>query len=120
MISKPVIYIQVNPGYLSARRVGGASTRMECAALDHPRTLMGDYFAVEAAFRTVCSELAPRRLLAAKPAVVVHLMPDVAGGYTNVEQRAFEEAAAGAGARACRVVTGSEPLSDARITETLR
>lgn len=120
MFAKPVVYIQIHVGHLSARRLGGDSIRRECPALSHPRTLMGDFMVVEACFRTVFKELATGGLLAAKPAVVVHLVPDAVGGYTNVEERAFQEAAARAGARTCAVVTSRQPLSDSQVIEVLR
>lgn len=120
MLRKPVIYIQVHPGYLSVRRIGtGGSTRRECAALSHPRTLMGDFTAVEACFRTLFTELTTNRFFPLKPSVVVHLVPEAAGGYTNVEERAFQEAALGAGARVCKVVTGGYALADSQVSEML-
>lgn len=120
MLAKPVVYVQVHAGHMAARRIGGGIARRECAALDHPRTLMGDFVAVEACFQSVLKELASGGLLAIKPAVVVHLVPEAMGGYTDVEERAFQEAAAAAGARICKVVTGKQPLSDSQVVEALR
>jgi hypothetical protein len=120
MLARPVIYIQVYPGYLAARRIGGPGIRRECDALGHPRTLMGDYMAVEACFKSVLKELSTGGFLALSPAVVVHLVPEAAGGYTNVEERAFQEAAATAGARSCKVVTGGQPLTDVQVAEACR
>ena len=120
MLAKPVVYVQVHAGHVAARRIGGGSARRECAALNHPRTLMGDFMAVEACFQSVFKELAAGGLFAVKPSVVVHLVPDAVGGYTNVEERAFQEAAAAAGARICKVVTGRHPLSDSQVVEALK
>ena len=120
MLAKPVIYVQVHTGHLAARRIGGGTTRKVCASLSHPRTLMGDFMAIEACFRAVLKELASVGLFAVKPSVVVHLVPEAAGGYTDVEERAFQEAAASAGARICKVVTGKQPLSDSQVAEYLR
>jgi len=119
ILVKPVIYIQVHAGHVSARRIGGGSVRKECAALNHPRTLMGDFTAIEACFQGVVRELIAGALLSFKPVVVVHLIPEMAGGYTNVEERAFKEAAAGAGARSSVVITGRPPLSDAQVGEAV-
>ena len=115
MLAKPVVYIQVHAGYLVAKRTGGSSVRRECAALSHPRTLMGDFLAVEACFKAVLKELRAGGLFSVRPSVLVHLVPEAVGGYTNVEERAFQEAAAAAGARTCKVVAGGQPLTDAQV-----
>lgn len=120
MFTTPVVYVQVHGGYVTARRIGGGNTHKDCAALGHPRTLMGDYLAVEACFRAVFHELSSGGIFAVKPAVVIHLVPEAAGGYTNVEERAFHEAAESAGARVCKVVTGRHPLSDSQVAEAVR
>ena len=120
VFSKPIIYMQIHAGHVAARRIGAGSVRKECGALSHPRTLMGDFMAVEACFRAVFRELASSGLFAVKPSVLVHLVPEAVGGYTNVEERAFQEAAASAGARICKVVTGRLPLSDSQVGEALR
>ena len=120
VFSKPVIYMQIHAGHVAARRIGAGSVRKECGALSHPRTLMGDFMAVEACFRAVFRELASSGLFPVKPSVLVHLVPEAVGGYTNVEERAFQEAAASAGARICKVVTGRLPLSDSQVGEALR
>lgn len=112
MMKGPLIYLQVLHGEVLARRVGGATLRRSCDALAHPRTLMGDFTAVEACFRALLSELGSQGLLAIAPRVLVHLMPEADGGYTDVELRAFDEAARSAGARQCVVVTGGAPRPD--------
>jgi hypothetical protein len=120
MLAKPRVYIQVHAGHMVARRIGGGSMRRECAAFNHPRTLMGDFMAVETCFRAVLKELATGGLLSLSPAVVVHLVPEAVGGYTNVEERAFQEAALAAGARVCRLVSGRSLLSDSQVADILR
>ena len=81
---------------------------------------MGDFAAIEACFQAVVRELIAGALIAFKPVLVVHLIPEVTGGYTNVEERAFQEAAAGAGVRSCVVISGRPPLSDAQVAEAVR
>jgi hypothetical protein len=55
------LYIQVEPGRLLGRRLGASGVdtgiQLESAALGHPRTLMGDFQAVEALFRQVLIKL---------------------------------------------------------------
>lgn len=120
MFSTPLIYIQVHAGHLFARRIGGPGIRVACETLNHPRTLMGDFMAVEACFKSVLKEQRVGGAFALSPAVVVHLVPEAAGGYTNVEERAFQEAAVAAGARSCRVVTGGQVFSDAEVAGACR
>jgi hypothetical protein len=51
--------------------------------------------------------------------VLLHLMPDAAGGYTDVEQRAFIEAARGAGAAVVRLQLAGPTLTDAQARQAL-
>ena len=117
MFKRPLIYIQVQRGHFIAKRVGtDQSVRKSCAGLDHPRTLMGDFQAVAVSFKSAFKELYPGlRLL--KPRAVVHLIPAVEGGYTNVELRAFNEAAAMAGASFTFMSTYERPHTDSELAE---
>lgn len=117
MLKRPLIYIQVHPGHFIARRVGtGLSVRSDCSGLVHPRTLMGDFEAVHKAFQSALRELCPwGRLI--KPRALVHLPPDVEGGYTNVELRAFKEAAEMAGASFSFMSTFERPHTDQELAE---
>jgi hypothetical protein len=114
------LYIQVESGQLLARRLGAsgvnAGIQLESAALGHPRTLMGNFQAVEALFRQALARLKGGWLA---PRVLLHLMPDAAGGYTDVEQRAFIEAARGAGAVAVRLQLAGPALTDAQARQAL-
>ncbi|WP_166212805.1 hypothetical protein [Cognatiluteimonas telluris] len=120
MLDKPVIYIQVHAGYLAARRMGGPTIRRECEALSRPRTLMGNFTGIEACFVTALEGLRIGGVFTLSPVVLVHLVPEAAGGDTDVEERAFQEAAATAGARRCKVVTGGQPLTEYQVAEACR
>ncbi len=49
----------------------------------------------------------------------MHLPPDAAGGYTNVELRAFKEAAEMAGASFSFMSTFERPHTDQELAEIL-
>ena len=116
---RPLIYIQVHRGYFIAKNLrNGKTIRMECAGLDHPRTLMGDFQIIQQAFSTALKQLLPRlRLL--QPRGLVHLVPACEGGYTNVETRAFKEAGEMAGINFAFLSTMDRPHTDTEVLEVL-
>lgn len=64
----------------------------------HPRTLMADFTAGEQLLKAFLRRLQGGSVFAVSPRVVLHLLGDPAGGFTQVEIRAFREMALGAGA----------------------
>lgn len=100
MFKSTHIYYRVKKGQVHATHVeSGKVVYKSCSALAHPRTLMGDFFDVEKCFKDISAELLPRTLFSLSPIAIVQLLETSEGGYTNVEIRAFLEAALGAGAR---------------------
>ncbi|MBF6023972.1 hypothetical protein [Lysobacter niastensis] len=117
---RPLIYIQVYRGHFIAKHLGNGKTiRRECAGLDHPRTLMGDFQKVQDSFAAVLKELLPPVNLL-KPKGLVHLVPAYEGGYTNVETRAFKEAGEMAGVNFAFLSTQDRPHTDSEVLEVLR
>lgn len=117
MLKRPLIYIQVQRGYFIAKRVGtDRRVHKSCAGLEHPRTLMGDFQVVADCFKSAFGELCPGIRLF-KPRALVHLIPAVEGGYTNVELRAFREAAALAGASFTFMSTYERPHTDSELAK---
>ena len=92
--------------------------RKQCAGLDHPRTLMGDFQSVADSFTAAFKELYPA-LRVYKPRVLIHLIPEFEGGYTNVELRAFNEAATMAGASFAFMSTYERLHTDSELAEIL-
>jgi hypothetical protein len=112
------IYLQVHPGVLIGRKVADSKEiRLESEALSHPRSLMGDFLAIQMLFREMLGRLKPGFLA---PRLLIHLVPEAAGGYTDVEQRAFLEAGRGAGASGVRIHLGGQPLTDAEVVQLLK
>ncbi|WP_229613480.1 hypothetical protein [Vibrio parahaemolyticus] len=101
MFKKNHIYYQFRKGEVTALHVETNKTLVKgCLALAHPRSLMGDFFAVQECLISISKELIPKSIFSLAPVAVVHLLETSDGGYTNVEIRAFKEAVLGAGARA--------------------
>lgn len=81
---------------------------------NHPRTLVGDFTAGEQLLKAAIRKVQGNALLALAPRIVLHLMGDPAGGFTQVEARAFREMALGAGAREVDIWQG-RPLTDQEV-----
>nr|WP_086938565.1 hypothetical protein [Thaumasiovibrio occultus] len=100
MFKKHHIYFRVKSGEVELTHIeGGKTVTAACAGLSHPRTLMGDFFDIENCFKTTLQQVLPKSLFTPAPLAVIQLLEAGDGGYTNVEIRAFREAALGAGAR---------------------
>ncbi len=99
MLKQPLIYVTVSNGRLTAQVIGDTkSVTLMSNGLSHPRSLMGDYNVVESCMKDALNQLGSKGWFRRSPIVLTHLLPKVEGGYTNVELRAFREAALGAGA----------------------
>ena len=82
----------------------------------HPRSLVSDFTVSEQLIKHQLSRIAGKSLLAVSPCVIMHPLGSPAGGFTQVERRAFREMAFGAGASEVfvwtgRVLTDQEALS---------
>ncbi|PKF48936.1 hypothetical protein [Enterovibrio nigricans] len=117
MLKSNHIYYRINKGKVQATHVeSGKVVTKICAALAHPRTLMGDFFEIEKCLKEISTELLPKTLFSLAPIAVVQLLETSEGGYTNVEVRAFREAALGAGARRVFFPESTSMLSPSEIT----
>ena len=112
------IYLQLQPGLLIGRKVTDPrEIRIQSEALSHPRSLMGSFPGIESLLREAIGRL-KGGLLA--PWLLIHLLPEAEGGYTDVEQRAFEEAGHSAGAARVRLQLGGMPLGDEEVVALLK
>jgi rod shape-determining protein MreB len=80
----------------------------------HPRSLVSDFTLAEQLIKHQLARILGNPLLRIAPDVVIHPLGDPAGGFTQVERRAFREMAFGAGASKVLVWTG-RPLTDQEI-----
>ncbi len=80
----------------------------------HPRTMVGDFTAGEQVVKAFIRKLTRPGWLAAAPRVVFHPLGDPAGGFTQVEIRAFREMVLGAGASDVKMWQGPE-LTDEQV-----
>ena len=80
----------------------------------HPRSMMSDFTAGQALVKAFVLKLRKGGLFAPAPRVVFHPQGDPAGGFTQVEIRAFREMALGAGASEVIVWQGQD-LTDEQV-----
>ena len=80
----------------------------------HPRTMVGDFTASEQVIKGFMRKLRDSSWLVMAPRVVFHPLGDPAGGFTQVEIRAFREMALGAGASDVLMWQGPE-LTDEQV-----
>ena len=107
---RSTVYIEISPGKLVAEVLGSGRTEaVDCPATAHPRTLMGDFAAIQAAMKELMQRLGARAWWQQAPRGVVHLPANPAGGYTDLEVRAFAEVAAAAGLSPVQLLTDRAP-----------
>jgi len=110
MRPKPKI-LAVGPG----ARVAAASQQAEVLnPFAHPRSLVSDFTVAEQLLRHQLRRVLGKPLLRFAPCVVMHPLGSPAGGFTQVERRAFREMALGAGASEVFVWSG-RPLTDREV-----
>jgi rod shape-determining protein MreB len=80
----------------------------------HPRSLMSDFVMGEQLLKALVKKLPKSHAFAASPRVLFHLQGDPAGGFTQVEIRAFREMALGAGASEVTLWQGQD-LTDGQV-----
>ena len=115
---RSTFYVQVRPDRLIVRKVGGQSfDRMAPRPFSHPRTLLGNVMNAEFFLKSLVAEIGGGLLL--KPAMLIHPLERIDGGLTQIEERAFQELAVGAGASRVKVWIGAA-LSDAEVLEKLK
>ena len=123
MLHRKLVYLKIYKGYFLVRIVGESEEhRFECSGLEHPRTLAGDFEAIEKDFQKAFKNLWSWQMRIIKPKVLVHLIPKQEGGVTPIELRVFREAAAATGqAGFVLMLTGDKygPLDDEQLRELL-
>jgi rod shape-determining protein MreB len=80
----------------------------------HPRSLVSDYVNAEQLLKHQVRRALGKSLLSIAPRIVIHPLGSPAGGFTQVERRAFHEMARGAGAAKANVWTG-RALTDQEV-----
>lgn len=107
-----LLYVQVRENQFTLRNIDGPRTSERTAAhsFSHPRMLVGDFTAAQACLKGLLSE-AQGSGFVLSTSVVIHPLEKIDGGLSQVEERLFQELAAGAGA----IVWVGAPLSDAEV-----
>ena len=94
------LYFVISQGSLYATELSsGRSLERSLSSVIHPRTPIGNFVNLENIFSSVIKSLAGRSFFKPSPTIFLHLLDEVKGGYTQIEIRAFREAALGGGAR---------------------
>ena len=116
---KKLVYIKVYKGYIEVRTVGENNERQyRSDGLNHPRSLAGIFVEVESAFKEAISAQPKVLFGLVKPRVLVHLVPKMEGGYTELELRFFREAALGGGASEIYILDSKfGPQSDSELSD---
>ena len=83
---------------------------------DHPRTVIADFTLAGKALQHAFAGMVSGALLRPAPIVVLHVLEPLEGVLTEVELRALQELASGAGAREAHVWGGRE-LTDRELQE---
>lgn len=116
--NKRHLYLQVFKGTIKAEEINtGRNLNVKCNALSHPRTLMGSYIEIETCFKQIVQEITPKTFFNPSPIIIVHLREEVERGYTDVELRAFKEAAFGAGGRKVFMPSSKKALTSQQIKD---
>ncbi len=92
MFRRNHIYYRFKKGEVTATHIetNQSATKL-CPALSHPRTLMGDFYQIEACVTELTKQVFAKCWFTRAPIVIVQLLGVAEGGYTNVEIRAFQE-----------------------------
>jgi len=109
--SRPEKILAVGP---QARLAAASQPAQVVNPFAHPRTLASDFTVAEQLIKHQLRRILGNSLLAISPRVVIHPLGSPAGGFTQVERRAFLEMAIGAGASEAHVWTG-RPLTDQEL-----
>ncbi len=112
-----LVYLKVSKGLVQARSFGALrETELVCDALGHPKTMAYDFSAIANCFKKALESQPKKYWGLLKPNVLIHLLPKMEGGYTDVELRFFREAAAEAGSAQTYLLAGDYgPLSDEQL-----
>ncbi|SDH60320.1 hypothetical protein SAMN04488136_12130 [Vibrio xiamenensis] len=92
MFRRNHIYYRFTKGEVTATHIetNQSATKL-CPALSHPRTLMGDFYQLEACVIELTKQVFSKSIFDKPPIVIIQLFGVSEGGYTNVEIRAFKE-----------------------------
>jgi rod shape-determining protein MreB len=84
----------------------------------HPRSMVSEFSAAEQLLKAFVHRILKSSFFSPSPKIVMHLLGDPAGGFTQVEIRAFHEMALGAGAAKVVIWQGTD-LNDQELLSGL-
>lgn len=113
------VYVKVYENYFVLKLVNSDQqpvTTMSKETFTTQRLLIGHFQVAEKVLRQGIKDLFSTSWLPASPAIVIQPMEKIEGGLSEIEERAFRELAAGAGARKVAVWVGDE-LTESEVIE---
>lgn len=120
MLFKNTLYIRVYPNRFELRHIE-RGTNLSAAAstpFTTSRLLVGQFLVAEETLRAAIKRLYAGQFFAPSPAAVIHPMEKCEDGLSQIEERALQELARGAGARKVIVWVG-HALSDDEVIAKL-
>ena len=110
------VYVKVTKNQFWVRHIEQQKEAVETALepFTTRRLLVGEFTTAEKYLRAVIKKVHEGKWFSASPVVIIHPMEMTDGGLSQIEERAFMELAAGAGARKVMVWVGHE-LSDQEV-----
>lgn len=110
------VYVKVTKNQFWVRHIENQNETIEIALepFTTNRLLVGEFTTAEKILRAAIKKVHKEKWFLISPVVIIHPMEMIDGGLSQIEERAFMELAAGAGARKVVVWVGHE-LSDQEV-----
>ena len=110
------VYVKVTRNQFWVRHIEQQKEAVETALepFTTKRLLVGEFTTAEKFLRAAIKKVHEGKWFSASPVVIIHPLEMIDGGLSQIEERAFMELAAGAGARKVMVWVGHE-LSDQEV-----
>ena len=114
------VYVRVHKNQFRVRHIesGADTTVMATTPFTTSRLLIGQFEAAQDSLKGALKHIVKGRLFVPSPRVLMHPLEMIGEGLSEIEKRAFQEVAIGAGAAQVVVWVGHE-LSDAEVKEKL-
>ncbi|WP_075187229.1 hypothetical protein [Teredinibacter haidensis] len=105
------VYVKVYRNKFVIRLLDGSEIQkvsVPSKAFTTERLLVGSFSAAESCLTKEIKAIIPKRIFAAKPAILIQPMEMVEGGLSEIEDRVFRELALGSSAYRVSLYTGRE------------
>ncbi len=104
----PIGYVQVFSNKIKVNVPSKGIVIEELGDFSHPRTILGQFLIGEQTLAKALAKAYPAKFIKPRPALIVHPKEILEGGLTEIEERALQEMALGAGASRAKVWQGND------------